>query len=73
MLAQHGWEAAGAQLSALAARGEWTAMPALVSDEMLAEVAVAAPEPDLDAALRERYAGLLDRVTVYRPFGDEGI
>ena len=72
VLAHHGWEAAGAQLSTLAARGEWAAMPALVTDEMLAEVAVVAPGPNLPAAVKERYAGLLDRVTVYRAFGVEG-
>jgi hypothetical protein len=68
VLAHHGWEAAGTQLSALAARGEWGAMPALVTDEMLAEVAVVAPGPDLAGAVQERYGGLLDRVTVYRAF-----
>lgn len=68
LLAHHGWEAAGEQLSSLAARGEWAAMPALISDEMLAEFAVAAPPAELAARLRERYAGLLDRVTLYREF-----
>lgn len=68
VLAHHGWEDAGAQLSQLAGRGDWAAMPALITDEMLAEVAVVAPGPELAAALRGRYAGLLDRVTVYRPF-----
>ena len=69
VLAQHGWEAAGAQLSALAARGEWAAMPAVVTDEMLAEFAVEAPPEGLAAALQARYAGLLDRLALYRPFG----
>jgi probable F420-dependent oxidoreductase len=68
VLVQHGWEEAGARLSALAARGEWAAMPALVSDDMLAEFAVVAPLAELPAALRERYAGLLDRLTLYRPY-----
>jgi probable F420-dependent oxidoreductase len=71
VLAHHGWEPVGEQLSALAARGDWAAMPALISDDMLAEFAVAAPGASLAGALRERYAGLLDRVTVYRPFGGE--
>jgi probable F420-dependent oxidoreductase len=68
LLAHHGWEAAGEQLSALAARGEWAAMPALISDEMLATFAVTGPLAELAAPLRERYAGLLDRVTLYRTF-----
>lgn len=68
VLAHHGWAEAGQQLSLLAARGDWAAMPALITDEMLAEVAVVAPLPGLATALRERYNGLLDRVTLYRPF-----
>jgi probable F420-dependent oxidoreductase len=71
VLAHHGWEAAGEQLSALAARGEWSAMPALVSDEMLAAFAVSAPLEALGGALRARYAGLLDRVMPYKPFAVE--
>ncbi len=68
VLAHHGWEDTGAQLSALAARGDWAAMPALISDAMLAEFAVTAPRADLGRALKERYTGLLDRITLYQPF-----
>jgi probable F420-dependent oxidoreductase len=39
MLAYHGWEDAGARLSALAAHGDWAAMPALITDAMLEELA----------------------------------
>jgi probable F420-dependent oxidoreductase len=74
VLAHHGWEAAGEQLSTLAARGEWGSMPALVTDEMLAAVAIEAPLAELAGPLGERYAGLLDRVMLYRPYvpGVEG-
>jgi probable F420-dependent oxidoreductase len=68
LLAHHGWEEAGQALSALAARGEWEAMPALISDEMLESFAVSAPLAELGAALQARYAGLLDRLALYRPF-----
>ena len=68
VLALHGWQAAGEALSALAARGDWQAMPALVSDEMLDTFAVSAPLGDLAGALRARYAGLLDRLMLYRPY-----
>ena len=75
VLAHHGWERAGEELSALAARGQWEAMPALITDEMLHTFAVAAPSQTpfrglaaLAAPLKERYAGLLDRITLYRPF-----
>ena len=58
-------------MSALAARGEWAAMPGLIDDEMLDTFAVSAPLAELAAPLRERYEGLLDRVAVYRPFRAE--
>ena len=68
VLAHHGWQDIGQQLSALAARGQWAEMPALVTDNMLDTFALSAPLADLAAPLRERYAGLLDRVMLYRPF-----
>jgi probable F420-dependent oxidoreductase len=68
VLEHHGWGAVGEQLSALAARGQWDAMPALVTDEMLNTIAIAAPLAELAAPLKERYTGLLDRITLYSPF-----
>jgi hypothetical protein len=43
-------------------------MPALVTDEMLAAFSVSGPLEHLAEPLRQRYAGLLDRITLYRPF-----
>jgi probable F420-dependent oxidoreductase len=68
VLASHGWERAGEQLSRLAATRRWAEMPALISDEMLHAFAVEAPPHRLGEAVRERYAGLLDRVAFYLPF-----
>jgi hypothetical protein len=68
VLAHHGWEAVGEQLSALAARGRWAEMPELVTDEMLAAFAIEVPLAGLAAPLAERYGGLLDRVMLYRPY-----
>ncbi len=64
----HGWGDAGEKLSALAARGKWDEMPALITDEILNEIAIVAPMPEIPARIHSRYAGLLDRVTVYAPF-----
>ncbi|HFC09872.1 MAG TPA: TIGR03617 family F420-dependent LLM class oxidoreductase [Chloroflexi bacterium] len=64
----HGWEDVAERLSALAARGQWEAMPALVSDEMLHTFAVVASPAELPAALEERYRGLADRLSLYTPF-----
>jgi len=68
VLAQHGWQEIGEQLSALAARQRWEVMPGLISDELLDTFATVADEADLAAALRQRYAGLADRLALYTPF-----
>jgi probable F420-dependent oxidoreductase len=64
----HGWAEVGERLSQLAAQQRWRDMPALVSDEMLEAFAVEAAPADLGPALRERFAGLFDRVALYVPF-----
>jgi hypothetical protein len=43
-------------------------MPALITDEILNEVATIAPVEQVAARIKSRYAGLLDRVTFYAPF-----
>ncbi len=68
VLAHHGWEAAGRRLGTLAARGAWDAMAQEISDEMLATIAVVAPVESLGLRIRERYAGLIDRIGLYAPF-----
>ncbi len=68
VMALHGWEEVAERLSALAARGQWDEMPSLISDEMLAMFATIASPGELAAALRERYAGLADRLALYTPF-----
>ncbi len=65
----HGWLDVGEKLSALAARGQWSEMPALITDDILAEFCTEASGPvELASALKERYAELADRLTLYIPF-----
>jgi probable F420-dependent oxidoreductase len=64
----HGWLETAEKLSSLAARGQWTEMPALIKDEMLAEFAVFGLPNDLPAILQQRYHGLVDRLSLYVPF-----
>jgi len=65
----HGWGEIAQQLSLHAARGEWSDMPALISDEILREFSIVADSPiGLASALRARYTGLTDRITPYLPF-----
>ena len=68
VLEHHGWGEVGERLSALAAQGAWGEMPKLVDEAMLNEFALAAPLAELAGPLKARYAGLVDRVTLYRPF-----
>jgi len=64
----HGWGEAADHLRALASRGQWGEMPALISDNMLATFAVLASPADLGSTLLERYGQLADRLTLYLPF-----
>jgi alkanesulfonate monooxygenase SsuD/methylene tetrahydromethanopterin reductase-like flavin-dependent oxidoreductase (luciferase family) len=68
VMAMHGWSAAAERLSAHASRGEWAEMPALVTDDMLHEFATVASEDQLAAALKQRYEGIADRLTLYTQF-----
>lgn len=70
VLELHGWEGIGAQLSELARHGRWQEMPRLVTDEMVDTFAIAAPWAGLSDRLAGRYDGLLNRVALYRAFGD---
>ena len=62
-----GWSDVADQLKARAARGEWSAMPTLITDEMLERFALRGRWADLPALLRQKYSGLLDRVSYYFP------
>jgi probable F420-dependent oxidoreductase len=64
VLAHHGWGDLGRELSALASRRRWDEMAGLVPDEVLGTVAVDAEPGEVGARVRERYAGLADRVTL---------
>ncbi len=71
----HGWGETGEKLSSMAARKEWAEMPAQITDEMLEQFCVMTDENNLARAIQTRYAGLLDRITLYTPFEvgqDEG-
>lgn len=62
-----GWSDVADQLKALAARGQWSAMPLLITDEMLERFALRGSWAELPALLRQKYSGLLDRVSYYFP------
>lgn len=73
VMSHHGWESIAEELSSLARQGEWEAMSDLVDDEMLSTFAVVEKPDALAGAIKQRYGGLVDRITPYRAFrpGDD--
>ena len=55
------------QLSELARRGEWAAMAKLVPDDLVSAIGVIEKPSTLPKAIRDRYDGILDRVSLYFP------
>ena len=74
-MALHGWAQVAERLSSHAAKGEWSEMPGLITDEMLHEFCLVTDANNLATALKERYEGIADRLALYAPFvpgeGDE--
>ena len=68
VLAAHGWEAVGPELHRKSLEGDWKGMARLITDEILDEVAVSGTYETIGRKLRERYAGLLDRIALYQPY-----
>ncbi len=64
----HGWGEVGDRLGGLAREGKWDEMPGLITNEMLRTLAVEAAPDEIGPALKERYEGLVDRVSLYLPF-----
>lgn len=68
VMALHGWGEVADRLSELARQGDWVGMPRLISDEILETFAVVCGPGELGEALKGRYAGLADRLTLYLPY-----
>lgn len=68
VLELHGWEGSAIQLSRLARRGDWEAMPRLINDAMLDAFAVSGTWGELPNKIRTRYGNLLDRISYYWPY-----
>ena len=68
VMALHGWDDVADELSSLARQGEWAMMSQLIDDDMLATFAVVENREVLAGAIKQRYEGLVDRVTPYQAF-----
>jgi probable F420-dependent oxidoreductase len=68
VLAAHGWEGIVPELHQKSLDGDWKGMAQLISDEILDAVAVSGTYETIGKKLRERYAGLIDRIALYQPY-----
>lgn len=68
VLATHGWEDLGPELSERARRGDWAGMAESVGDDVLEAFAVRAPRDKVGEALKAKYDGLVHRISLYLPF-----
>jgi probable F420-dependent oxidoreductase len=68
VLAHHGWGDVQGELNVLSKRGEWDAMGALVTDEMLDAFAVRGAPDEVGRLVRARYEGQLARCQAYMPY-----
>jgi probable F420-dependent oxidoreductase len=64
----HGLEDIAEQLSTHAVKKQWGEMGNLISDEILDIFALVGDPKEIPTKIQNRYAGLLDRVTLYTPF-----
>lgn len=68
VLDAHGWGDLQTELNSMSKQGLWDEMGTRITDEVLEELAVVAPPDQLGEALKDRYGGLLDRVSLYFDF-----
>ncbi|MEV6347336.1 TIGR03617 family F420-dependent LLM class oxidoreductase [Actinoplanes sp. NPDC051851] len=64
----HGWGGLADRLNAFSRRQEWDAMAAAIPDDVLDAFAVAGDPVTVAAALRDRFDGKVDRISLYTPY-----
>jgi probable F420-dependent oxidoreductase len=64
----HGWGSLHETLNLMSRRQEWTEMGTLITDDVLAAFAVAGTPAEVAAAIRDRFADVITRVSVYTPY-----
>ena len=69
VLEAHGWGEAGRRLTEKSKRGDWGGMAEEITDEMLDVYATTASYDEIAEKVKQKYAGYLDRVGFYVPFG----
>lgn len=64
VLEAHGWENLQPELNQMSKQGLWAEMGMLISDEILNTFAVVGEPSTIVPQIRERYTGLVDRITI---------
>jgi probable F420-dependent oxidoreductase len=67
VLEAHGWGETCFRLNEKAAKGDWTGMASLITDEMLEVYAVEGTYDEVPDLLRKKYGDVLDRFAFYMP------
>ncbi|HLY37557.1 MAG TPA: TIGR03617 family F420-dependent LLM class oxidoreductase [Candidatus Binatia bacterium] len=65
VLEAHGWGDTCYRLNEKAAKGDWSGMASLITDEMLEVFAVTGTYGEIPALLKKKYAGIIDRLGFY--------
>lgn len=68
VLELHGWGDLHIELHRLSKAGEWTTMARLIDDEVLHTFAVVGEPQVIGAGIKARFAGVIDRFTLYTPY-----
>jgi len=68
VLEVHGWGELQTELNRLSKEGRWEEMAQRIPDEVVAELTIRADPDDVGACLRDRYAGLVDRISFSTPY-----
>jgi probable F420-dependent oxidoreductase len=63
----HGWGELQPELNKLSKQGRWEDMGALIDDEVLHTIAACGSPADIAAHIRDRVAGVADRICIYQP------
>lgn len=63
----HGWGDLQPELNAMSKQGRWQEMATLIDDEVLHTIAACGAPAEIAAHIRDRVAGVSDRVCLYQP------
>jgi probable F420-dependent oxidoreductase len=71
VLDMHGWGELHERLNQLSRRQEWAEMGTLITDDVLAAVAVSGSPAQVAAAIKQRFGDVIDRISIYAPYAPD--